>query len=305
MTTYSNKELLVKLTELTIKDVVEHYRDRINDKNTDKLIEHGIAKRVTAFVPDEWTMIDIAVYQMANDLNTLVQFTNDDGDTLTAIHNEEGVLVVEEPKKEWWDITWKMRTDMLGEWYGVPDIPDTKIQITPPTTFGCDGIDVNNQGMINDLIHKPISIGVSSRGCAKIDDPIRFTEISWIDNVSAPIPDSKGTSGWSEEVTRPVKMGSFYPKGIENYDSRMVGYDPHTTTEDFIFPNPAISEGRGSLVETLPSGDEADDLAYFQHKIRTGMGLPSSYFEPIEFTLDDLEELTELINTVESQEMKF
>jgi hypothetical protein len=148
--------------------------------------------------------------------------------------------------------------------------------------FKFEGFGVDTEDMIKDMINKPMQLGVSSRGVAPIDDTIRFEDISWLDTLAV-LPDNKGTSGWSEEVTRPVKkLGGFYPNGIESYDSRMVmAYDP-ASTEDYVFPN--IGSGSGSRVETLPN--------------------PTA-FEPIEFTLDDLEELTELINTVESQEMKF
>jgi len=57
------------------------------------------------------------------------------------------------------------------------------------------------------------------------------------------------------------------------------GYDPHSITEDFIFP--AQSSGRGSRVETLPGGQNLgmlDDLEYFQRKVAEGLSLPKSYF---------------------------
>lgn len=283
MTTYNNKELLVKLTELTIKDVVEHYRDRLDEKGIDNFIERGIAKRVTGFVPDEWTTIDIAVYQMANDLNTLVQFTNDAGDSLTAIHNEEGVLAFEEEaKKDWWNITWSEEVNANGVSYAMPKFDDMDVKVNVPD-IKFEGFGVNTADMIKDMISKPYSIGVSNRGVADIDDAMKFAEISWIDSVQ-PVPDSNGTSGWSEEVT---KAGSFYPNGIESYDDRMLAYDP--------YPNG---------IESYDSRMLAYDPASTQEDYYFGYPNTAAY-EPIEFTLDDLEELTELINTVESQEMKF
>lgn len=58
------------------------------------------------------------------------------------------------------------------------------------------------------------------------------------------------------------------------------GYDPYSLTEDFI--NPQRPAARGSLVETLPSGQglgELEDLEYFRRKVTDAMKLPDSYFE--------------------------
>ena len=67
--------------------------------------------------------------------------------------------------------------------------------------------------------------------------------------------------------------GRIYPMPGWNADGT---YDPTSITEDFIFPNPAYSEGRGSKVETLPSGQGLGafgDVEYFRKKIQEATGI--------------------------------
>lgn len=55
-------------------------------------------------------------------------------------------------------------------------------------------------------------------------------------------------------------------------------YNPMSILEDFFFAQ--TSEGRGSKVETLPSGEnlgQIDDLRYFNNKMLRALGVPSAY----------------------------
>lgn len=68
-------------------------------------------------------------------------------------------------------------------------------------------------------------------------------------------------------------------------------YNPLSIMEDYFFAQ--TSEGRGSKVETLPGGEnlgQIDDLRYFNNKLRSGLGVPQTYFnnnEPSQATYSD------------------
>jgi len=83
-----------------------------------------------------------------------------------------------------------------------------------------------------------------------------------------------------DEAPPPTNPQNMVSKGYDPYDP----YDPYSIQEDFIFP--ASTNGRGSLVETLPCGQGLgmlNDLEYFRREVVDRLAVPKIYIDDTRF----------------------
>lgn len=89
---------------------------------------------------------------------------------------------------------------------------------------------------------------------------------------------------------QPNKNGRIYPTNVGGFSEdeveAFIPYDPTSPTENFIFPNP---RGKGSLVETLPGGQDDktifDDFSHLKPGLRHD-GLYKDHLEILDVMID-------------------
>jgi hypothetical protein len=81
-----------------------------------------------------------------------------------------------------------------------------------------------------------------------------------------------------EKIKYEVQQKRVPNKNSQGQNVMDAAYNPMSILEDFFFASTA--DGRGSKVDTLPSGEnlgQIDDLRFFSNKLFRGLGIPSSY----------------------------
>lgn len=86
------------------------------------------------------------------------------------------------------------------------------------------------------------------------------------------------TRQYLEQLKYEVQQQRVPNKRADGTNVLDAAYNPMSMLEDYYFPQ--TGEGRGSKVETLPGGEnlnQIDDLKYFNNKLLRGLKIPSSY----------------------------
>jgi len=189
---------LYDYTMKLMENITSHYLTPDFDKETniDKLIEHGIGRKIAVIMPSKYTEAEVLVAEFDEHYMVSVAFSIDGECELVAIHEQA--------------------------------IP----------------------AKVPSMMKAPVKLGVSSRGNG---EPIKERLVAF------------------KERLRKTDKENADAKDYPQYGKNEY-YDPHCTTEDFIFPRSVA--GRGSKVETLPGGQglgELSDLEYFQGKVMRGL----------------------------------
>ena len=206
-----NDKELYDYTMKMMENITSHYLTTDFDKGTDvnKLIEHGVARKIAAIMPDKYTEVEVTVAEVGKNLYVTATYSVEGEAEIVAIHKET-----------------------LSEYEAY-----NPYSITKDFFFGHPRPSAGTaRGKLDTLLNEKVSLGVSCRGT-----------------------DSKALK--TKE----------YPQYDENGN-----YDPRCMTEDFISVwGDTTTTGRGSKVETLPSGQGLgtvdDDLSYFRSKLMTGL----------------------------------
>jgi len=86
-----NDKELYDYTMTMMQSITSHYLATDFDKGTDvnKLIEHGVARRIAAIMPDKYTEVEVTVAEVGKNLYVTATYSIDGEAEIVAIHKEE------------------------------------------------------------------------------------------------------------------------------------------------------------------------------------------------------------------------
>lgn len=297
-------DALEKLTFEAMKEVFHNYQDRMDMKNVEKYIELEVSKIISPWIPDKYTEVDVEAW-IGDTYSTIIAEFMTDGRTMMVVAHEEKT-----PKLSFGESLRKT----INRPYTKERLDAARKQEEKE----------NFSAIVKEILNTPMELGVSPRGCGstpeerikafneRIYDPTSLTEdftfpypapargsevevvpevaktnnlgvvhderIDWsqlssVDMERALEPfDAKGTCGWSQEYT------------ITTTDNKPIWVSSYNPDERF-----RITTGNGDTWVAMDKEGNVD------------ISTPNS----IEFTIDELDELIDFLDEVQSEVMKF